>query len=57
MHVIIDAGALAPPFVPQLDGLGDRRHFGRCPSVSLDGGAAEALPALLAAGGQPFREF
>ena len=43
--------------MPQLDGLGDRRHFGRCASVSLDGGAAEALPALLAAGGQPFREF
>jgi hypothetical protein len=48
---------LEPPFVPHLDGLGDRRHFGRCASVSFDGGAPEALPALLAAGGQAFREF
>lgn len=57
MVLLAPAGALAPPFVPHLEGQGDRRHFGRCSSVSLDGGAAEMLPTLLAGGGNAFREF
>lgn len=50
------AGTLEPPFVPHLDGMGDRRHFGCC-APSLDGGTIEGLPALLAASGNAFREF